>query len=791
MRRLACASQDGADLLFDAEGLLFPPRPTLPAIAALSFSLWASCALFLSLLIDSSRLSLVLALICGVLGAIAALIAAWRRPSWAPLAFAVVGFALGLSLACSHLVAWQAQVESAQGQEGSWSCRAVSDAQQGDFGQSVYAVVSGDAGSYRVRMFLPDNAAQTRYGDRFSVHGSIVAPKDSQRSMYLQHGVQGSFKAVTWEALSEMSVVDLLCAARNSTIDFLQPFSSRDGGVTAALVCAWRGELDEELYRSFQICGLAHIVAVSGAHLSLVAAFVGSALRRLCAPRWLASVVQCVFIVAYLVFTALPISALRACIMTVAALSCSSFGRRSAALNALAACVIGVVALDPSAALSVSFALSTLSTLGIIVFGSFISSWLKVTFPLCPAFAIDAAALTLASSLTATPLSAALFSQVPLISILANVVVAPLFAPVCAIGLAASLVAMVMPAASLVMGNACSWASFALGSVISGVAGIPYASIAVDVPVAGALFLSAFLCALLWLLWPHPRRLSFRGMVGVIGMIAACVIVLRVVSPLQTELIMLDVGQGDAIVLRSAGKTLLVDTGNQDARLREALAREGVRSIDAVLITHPDDDHMGSLASLRGVTNVSRVIVAKGVLDCKCSSCAKLMGDASTLVGDSGIETIGVGDVLRFGSWQARCVWPHEFADEGGNGDSVCLLASADVDGDGASEGDVLMVGDAEHDQLEALIDEGVLPKIDIYKVGHHGSKNALTEQQAYALSPKLSLVSVGAGNRYGHPAAQTLDCLEACGSTVFRTDIASDIICDFTKGGILVRTVR
>ena len=101
------------------------------------------------------------------------------------------------------------------------------------------------------------------------------------------------------------------------------------------------------------------------------------------------------------------------------------------------------------------------------------------------------------------------------------------------------------------------------------------------------------------------------------------------------------------------------------------------------------------------------------------------------------------------------------------------------------------MVGDAEHDQLAALIDEGALPKIDIYKVGHHGSKNALTEEQAMRLRPALSLISVGAGNRYGHPAEKTLSSLKDCGSTVFRTDVSGDIVCDFTKGGIAVRTVR
>ncbi len=285
MRRIATAAQDGSAYLDDLDGHDFPSRPSVPAVAALSFSLWASCALCLSLMIGKPLTLAAIAIALGVAVALLALAVAWRLSSWALLALAIAGLALGFSLGCAHLVIWQAQMDSADGQGGLWSCRAVSDGEQGDFGQNVYADVSGDAVACRVRIFLPEGASQVRYGDRFLVHGSIARPKDSQLGLYLQHDACGSLKAVNWESSDALSVVDLLCAIRNSTIDFLKPFSVRDGGVTAALVCAWRGDLDEELYRSFQVCGLAHIVAVSGAHLSLVAVFVGSVTRRLRAPR--------------------------------------------------------------------------------------------------------------------------------------------------------------------------------------------------------------------------------------------------------------------------------------------------------------------------------------------------------------------------------------------------------------------------------------------------------------------------------------------------------------------------
>lgn len=138
-----------------------------------------------------------------------------------------------------------------------------------------------------------------------------------------------------------------------------------------------------------------------------------------------------------------------------------------------------------------------------------------------------------------------------------------------------------------------------------------------------------------------------------------------------------------------------------------------------------------------------------------------------------------------------QVVWPRRFEDEGGNADSLCLKALADVDGDGSTDWTALLVGDAERDQVKELLDTGAAEGVDIYKVGHHGSKNALDEQVAFALSPKISLVSVGAGNRYGHPAAKTLEILESAGSRVLRTDESGDVSCKLEPDRIVVETLR
>ena len=143
------------------------------------------------------------------------------------------------------------------------------------------------------------------------------------------------------------------------------------------------------------------------------------------------------------------------------------------------------------------------------------------------------------------------------------------------------------------------------------------------------------------------------------------------------------------------------------------------------------------------------------------------------------------------GAFDLEAVWPARFADGGGNADSLCLLARADADGDGAADWTALLAGDAEHEQLAAMEEQGLVGRVDVLKVGHHGSKNALTPELAAALSPRIALVSAGAGNRYGHPADKTLRELADAGAQIWRTDEAGDVSCKSTAQGIAVASLR
>ena len=254
-----------------------------------------------------------------------------------------------------------------------------------------------------------------------------------------------------------------------------------------------------------------------------------------------------------------------------------------------------------------------------------------------PAFVREALALTFASSVLATPFSAALFSQLPLAAPLANIATAPLFGPVCAAGIVGAV------ACAIVAGRLISSPPLPAGvlrccsKVVQACASIPYASIPVIGPSSVALLAGFAVACVLWLWWPKPdSRSAYRllTVTGYCGCVFAFALLKLPIAYGGSEIVALDVGQGDAILIRSDGRSVLVDTGNQDALLRQALARHHITRLDALVVTHPDDDHMGSLASLQGVVQVDRVLLARDGLACSCESCGKLRREAGIAGGE-------------------------------------------------------------------------------------------------------------------------------------------------------------
>ena len=223
--------------------------------------------------------------------------------------------------------------------------------------------------------------------------------------------------------------------------------------------------------------------------------------------------------------------------------------------------------------------------------------------------------------------------------------------------------------------------------------------------------------------------------------------------------------------------------------LREALARHGAYRLDAVVITHGDDDHKGSLASLAGVVDVRRVLVAQDALACSCEACVSLVADARKLAGDG--ESSGsagrcaCGGLLRL----ARCVATSGSPTKGAT-PTACALSPMRT-----STATAHPVACAFHGRRRAR------PAARAHRRRASGLRRPLQggpsriqerpRRRSWPPRSPLASLVLWARNRYGHPAQDTLDRLEAAGARVFRTDEQGDVSCKLTADRIEVDTLR
>lgn len=781
-------------------------RPVPPDLLFLAAGLWSGAAgvyyqfcLPSALSFEVCTVASVMLLVIGF-GGFAVL--RYRKRTFSCVLLVVLGLGLGALVGVVAAGSLITQQELALvDHQSEYIFEITEDLREGEFGSSTCARTKlSDGREVVVRLSFSGEESDLAFGDLISAKAFLKSPSGNAQEYYWTKGIAALATVYSYEKLERTDLYGSIVDIRSQGIAL---FSEAEGEGTAllrALLFGERSGLEANgFYRDIRVVGLAHLVAVSGAHLVIVSASVGMLLRSLRMPRGAVAIIQSILIVAYLVFTGIPVSALRAALMASISLLSFFAKRKNSSLNALSLAVMVMVLGSPASALSVSFLLSVLSTLGIVVFSPLLNEWSGTLSPKIPTFASEGVSLTLAASIPITMIAASLFSQVSVVSPLANLIAAPFFSLVCVLGLISVIITLLFPPLSGIILPCILLLAQAFSEVIRLMSHIPYAALPISVDFAIACVFSLALFIALWSWWP---KLTRPKVIGGASAIACSLILTLTLAPIfqQDEIIMLDVGQGDAFVVRSRGSIVLIDTGNRDTDLLRGLGEHGVYALDAIIISHVDDDHCGSLTALQGYVRVDAVCLSQPVFDCGCSSCEELLEDARDLVGEEGVKPLLLGDHLAVGDFKLEVIWPKEFSEEGGNADSLSLLLStprslirSEDEGGRSKDGSletwsVLFCGDAEQKELESMIEGGRLGDIDILKVGHHGSKNALNKEALSVLKPELALISVGENNRYGHPAQITLETLSA--SKIMRTDLEGDVVCRFSPSGIEVRSV-
>ena len=669
------------------------------------------------------------------------------------------------------------------------------------------ARAEGEACSGYVWLTSPD---ELLLGDRIRCVGRFSPNADDEwgRSSAAQ-GLSGSVRVVLATERDEPEGLALLARrVRWGALDVLRPGESDSGALLAACVCGYAPPMRARgLSEEFSRAGISHLTAVSGSHLALVASCVSAVLEGLCLGVRVRSVASILVTGGFVLLCGLPVSAVRAWAMACVSQAVALSGRRGHQLSSASLVGLAMALLDPSLSGQLGFLLSVSSVVGIGLFcpyarfalgeaalalGSMGAGTAGRGVPrlLGQALgrlgrvgrgALDALAVCVVCQASTFAIGASSFGSVSLVAPLANLLAAPVLGILMPLGLATG-VASPAPVAADVLARLAGAVAQPLLAGVSWLSSLGLASVPVSVDLGLALLLTVLLSAVLLVAWPRPSgRLLAGGTLVALALAGAVLLRLRWLAP--PRVCVLDVGQGDAILVQDGGSAILVDAGPGDA-VGAALARNGVLHLDAVLVTHLHDDHYGGLSVLGPVLSGGEVLFGQGVSG---SLTDEVKGELSALAPGS-VSEVSYGDVLRVGRFSLSVVSPLGSSDGSQNADSVQLTLSFE---DGPRTLSGLLTGDGEKDELAAELGRGDVGDVDFLKVGHHGSAASLDEAEARALSPEVSIASAGANNRYGHPRQECVDVLEKAGSAFLCTMDVGDVTVEPGELGPRVTTAR
>lgn len=524
---------------------------------------------------------------------------------------------------------------------------------------------------------------------------------------------------------------------------------------------------------AFKVSGIRHIIAVSGLHVSILFGFVYTVTGK---QRFMTALIGLPVLALFAAVAGLTPSVIRACMMHGLMILALLFNREYDPPTALSFSALTMLIMNPPVITSVSFQLSVGCMTGIFLFAEKIKNWLledrhlghskgkDLVSRAVRAFAGSVSVSLGAISIT-TPLSAVYFGAVSLISPLTNLLTLWIVTLIFYGVMAVCLLGMFWNAGATALAWLVSWPIRYVLELTRFLAEIPLAAVYTRSIYIVIWLVFCYLLLGIYCVIKNKKPLVF-SCAAVIGLCMALLV--SWVGPTKEpfRMTVLDVGQGQSIILQSDGKTYLVDCGgsySDDAAdiAAETLLSMGLSRIDGLVLTHYDADHAGGAELL-----LSRI--QADVLYLPAWEGEKGIGQR--LSAYSGGEVLLVDRELEL-TWgdSGIILMPSEIRDSG-NESSLCLLFQP-------GNYDILITGDRGTLGEKMLMQRHALPKLDVLVVGHHGSKYSTSSELLELTQPRVAVISVEEGNRYGHPAQELLDRLIAAGCEIFRTDEDGTVI--------------
>ena len=589
-------------------------------------------------------------------------------------------------------------------------------------------------------------------------------------------------------AIGELAA-DMRARVRRTVADRVAPYSALSAAIVDAVLIGDRSGLPDDIRSRLQIAGTYHVIAISGGNIAILAAVIIVAFVPFGIAGRPAAALTLACLVAYALIVTSGPSVWRATVVAVVYLVARLLDHRTAPWQACAVAAALLAVGEPLDVRNAGFLLTFGATAALLVAvgrgrphagdGRHRRRWIS--------WLVASIGASAAVEIVLLPVMAETFSRVTAAGLVLNIVAVPAMAVVQISG----LVVVLAPIEAL--GAAAGWvAHLGAAAILESARLVDIASwLAIRVPAPSAATVAIYYVALAVCLWSSTRKTRLAGVVALV----ICGLAIITGSPARQDvpglrLTMLDVGQGDALMLQVGERSVMVDAGGSpfggsfdigSRVLEPALWARGISAIDTLLLTHGDPDHIGGASTLiddfgprhlwQGIP-VSRATSLHAVLERAAASGAVL-------------EQRRDGEDFRVGAARLLVLHPPPPDWERQrvrNDDSVVIeVVYRDVA--------LLLTGDIGADVERAIAPRLTPARVRILKVAHHGSRTSTSRELLEAWRPQIALISCGRGNPFGHPAPEVIARLEAIGARIYRTDLDGQITVDTDGRHVSVKT--